>query len=57
MIMKCIEPKKQNITEIDKEEVQRMFFFMEAILKEKQRRTHNWKIYVAHLADCSLQTL
>lgn len=57
MIMKCIEPKKLNITDIDKEEVQRMFFSMEAILKEKQRRTHNWKIYVAHLADCSLQTL
>lgn len=55
--MKCIELKKQNITEINKEEVQRMFFFMEAILKEKLRRTHNWKIYVAHLADCSLQTL
>lgn len=40
--MKCIEPKKQNIAEINKEEVLRVIFSMEDILKEKQRRKSIW---------------
>ncbi len=57
--MKCIEPKKQIIAKnfLQRGSIEDVYSLsMEAIL-QKKTRTCNWKIYVAHLADCSLQTL